>query len=294
MKKLLIGIYRIARNIFNGTGISRIYPLNKIHLYLLRKLKAKRVVVNGYELEVDENDSLQLTVKGDYETLQTEFFKKYLKASDNILDIGANIGYYTILFSQLVGATGKVYAFEPDLNSYSILKRNIENNNCTNVALFGYALGDSRGKVKLYLNEENRGDNRILKNEGNQNWEAIEVEMFRADELIDSKTRIDFIKIDIQGAELFAFQGMENILNQNEKITIISEFWPKGMDDNGYSAQVFLDYFKSRNFKIYEMNAKKNKIIPFSNENYISNAKDEEFFTDLIITRNPDYYDIFR
>ena len=77
--------------------------------------------------------------------------KQEVKEGNNVIDIGANIGYFTLLFAKLVGPNGKVFAFEPDPTNFSILKKNIEENNYDNVILSQKAISDKTETTKLFL-----------------------------------------------------------------------------------------------------------------------------------------------
>ena len=74
------------------------------------------------------NDAFRLSIYGIHSKIDFEIFQKYVKKGDNVLDVGANIGYFTLMLAKLVGPTGKVFAFEPDPRNISLLKKNIETN----------------------------------------------------------------------------------------------------------------------------------------------------------------------
>jgi len=97
-----------------------------------RKTTPKIVNVLGHKMYLDDLDTLHLAINGIWEPLETNLIKNKIKEGDIVLNIGANIGYYTLLIARLVGSNGKVFAFEPDLNNFKILKKNIEINNYKN------------------------------------------------------------------------------------------------------------------------------------------------------------------
>ncbi len=83
---------------------------------------------------------------------EIDFLKRVVKPGMVVLDIGANIGFYTRIFSKLVGKEGRVYAFEPERNNYRNLKKLCRDLN--NVTLNNVAVGEKNGKIKLYLSEK--------------------------------------------------------------------------------------------------------------------------------------------
>ncbi|MCI0707129.1 MAG: FkbM family methyltransferase [Ignavibacteriae bacterium] len=217
-------------------------------------------MVQGHKMFLDSSDSLRLSFhNGIYEEFETNLIKKEVKAGDVILDIGANIGYYTLIFARLVGDTGKVFAFEPDPTNFSLLKKNVEINGYKNVILIQKAVSNKSETLKLYLCEDNRGDHRIY--DSGDSRQSVEIESLVMDEYFQHNgQKINFIKMDIQGAELRAVSGMANILKQNKSVKIISEFWPYGLTTSGASPVVYLELFTNNGFKLYELNEKNKKL----------------------------------
>lgn len=143
MKKILVQCYRIIRPLLIGYGIGRLYPIQ----YLLKQLKSNFAVVQGHKMFLDSKDSLGLSLKGVHEEFETELVKRMIKRGDVVLDIGANIGYYTLIFAKIVGEDGKVFAFEPDPTNFALLKRNVEINGYKNILLVQKAVSNKSGKL---------------------------------------------------------------------------------------------------------------------------------------------------
>ncbi|MFA5793503.1 MAG: FkbM family methyltransferase [Candidatus Brocadiia bacterium] len=216
--------------------------------------------VQGHKMFLDPYDSLSLSMNGVYEPLETSIVKQYVKKGDIVLDIGANIGYYTLLFARLVGDEGKVYAFEPEPDNFELLKKNVEINKYENVVLIQKAVSDVGGKIRLYLSGDNKGDNRIFDSDDNRPY--IDVDMVSlSDYFSDYKGKVDFVKMDIQGAEGRVVKGMINLLNNNRQIKIISEFWPEGLDRAGTKPEEYLMTLESFGFKLNIIDEEQSKII---------------------------------
>lgn len=138
------------------------------------------------------------------------------------IDVGANIGYFTVLLSRLAGNGGIVRAFEPEPGNYALLKRNIDDNGCGNVKLFNCALGEKEDVLPLGLYKaSNRGRHSLLKNFGRG---TVSVPVKRLDALVDGDAPIAFMKVDVEGFELPVLRGAERLLPQVQNLVI--EFSP--------------------------------------------------------------------
>jgi len=200
MRKIMLSIYKKAVKILSGHGIGNFYPIKVIHSFVISYLKSNFAEVQGHKMFLDSKDSLCLSINGVYEPFETELVKKEIKKGDVVLDLGANIGYYTLIFGKLVGKRGKVFAFEPDPTNFSLLKKNVEMNGYKNVELVQKAVSNKTGKIKLYLCEDNKGDHRIYNSHDGR--QSIEIEAIRLDDYFKNYNgAVDFIKMDIQGAE---------------------------------------------------------------------------------------------
>ena len=116
---------------------------------------------------LDKWDSLDLSINQIYNKFETEIVKNQIKESDIVIDIGAHIGYFSLIFAKLVGNNGKVFSFEPEPENYKILKKNIEINNYQNVILEQKGVSDINNSVKLYSGSTSSGSSRIYKPEQN-------------------------------------------------------------------------------------------------------------------------------
>lgn len=138
--------------------------------------------------------SYSLLFKGIYEEVQTKLFTRVVKKGDIVIDIGANIGYYSLLASKLVGEEGKVYAFEPEPKNFGLLKRNIELNGARNIIPVQAIVADRAGRGKLFLcNHNPGGHSTVIKSK-----QFIEVESVRLNDFLFDK-RCDVVKMDIEG-----------------------------------------------------------------------------------------------
>jgi FkbM family methyltransferase len=173
-----------------------------------------------------------------------------------VVDMGANIGYYTLLFARLVGEKGKVYAFEPDKDNFAILKKNVQINGYKNVVLVNKAVSDKTGKTKLYISADNNADHRIYSSDEKRKY--VTIETVKIDEYFkDSKIKINFIKLDIQGAEWAALNGMQQLIKRSRKIKLVTEYSPIALKRFGVSPEEYLKLLKKSGFTLHEINEKK-------------------------------------
>ena len=172
---------------------------------ILRKLKitpllSKFLYGTGYELRV-------------YQAIQ-----KSVNQNDTVWDIGANIGLYTSIFSDLVGENGKVYAFEPHPKTFNELKSLSERRN---ISIINMGLSNKKGEA-LFSEKENNTINSIV--DSSYSGKTISITTDTADNIIDSKVAVvpNFIKIDVEGFELFVLLGMKSLLkNKSLKCLLI-------------------------------------------------------------------------
>jgi len=228
----------------------------KIGRLLYRSFKKKYVEIEGRKMFCHGNDGLALSIFKTYEPSQTQIVKNYVKKGDRVIDVGAHVGYYTLLLSQLVGNTGKVYAFEPDPKNFELLKKNIEVNSFKNIELIQKAVSNKTGIIKLYLGDQDRATNRIYDAQLNDTKKSIEIKTISLDEYIKDK-KIDFIKIDVEGSELGVIEGMKSIFQNNKQIKIIIEFFPFLIEKSGNKPKEILKELENLNFEMFEILYKK-------------------------------------
>lgn len=218
------------------------------------------IIINGHKMYIDKHDTVisrALIRHKIWEPMETKIFYEYIKPGHTVVDIGAQIGYYTLIASKLVGPTGKVFAFEPDPRVFKILKKNLQVNHITNVTAIQKAVSNRNASSSLYINHSKPSDNQIFPHP-NEIREKITVKTISLDSYIKNE-RINFIKIDIQGAEYLALNGMKNIIKRNQT-TLVTEFWPRGIEQCGTKYNDLLDFLSSMRFEIYQIDEVKNVI----------------------------------
>lgn len=180
----------------------------------------------------------------EYETLH--LFSQRLQVGDVVLDIGANIGLFSLLGAKVVGSQGKVFAFEPSQKTFDALNRNIQLNNFQNITPVKLALSDVNGVISLG-DVENDAYNFIDIKAKNNTPTTEQVPMLRLDDWVKTANiaRVNFIKIDIEGAELLCFKGAAETLRHHRPTIIMEcdERWCKRFDYKVYDVLTYLAQF---------------------------------------------------
>jgi FkbM family methyltransferase len=279
MKKLL---YQMSFP-FRGKGLGKRFPaLRKIQSYLINSSRKQFVkCANGHKMYLDEEDALGLSMPGGYQTEGIiKFMENNIQEGDTVLDLGANIGYYTLLFAKIVGEKGKVYAFEPDPVNFKLLELNILINGYKNIIPVQKAISDKTKTVNFY--RSNAKSHNLYK-EGYH--EVIKVESARLDDFLP-KEKIDFIKMDIEGAEGEAIIGMKNILKRNKNIKLIFEYRRFTLDKTNMDSRRLLEFLEKQGFSFCDVKLNRNTTKEEILKNYKTAIdKDPDTTTDLFISR---------
>jgi FkbM family methyltransferase len=178
------------------------------------------------------------------------------KEGDIVVDVGAHIGKYTIIASKMVECTGKVIAIEAHPANYDILKRNIELNNLNNVIALNYAVHSKQTMVKLYEPGQEEGFtiyNTIMtdRTKTSRNQKYIEVKANTLDSLLfeNGTKEVNWIKIDVEGAEYEVLKGATDILSSSKDISLLIEIHNLGANNKTFYEPV-IRLLESKNYKL--------------------------------------------
>ncbi|MDP3698702.1 MAG: FkbM family methyltransferase [Nanoarchaeota archaeon] len=254
LKKKFIIFYNRSRNLlFRGRVKSPL--LTWVGKKIIFILKSDYAEIDGDRIYLDTRDSLALSTIGSSEPFIRDLFKKEVKPGEVVVDIGANIGYHTLLLAKLVGDKGKVYAFEPHPENFALLKKNVEVNGYKNVIVEQKAVSDKNGKVKLYLAGDNRTTRHSMIKYEKTKAEYVEVDTVALDDYFKDQS-VHFIKIDIEGAEHYAVVGMRKLLKKNKNIKMILEFTPARLEDLGIKPAKHIKLLQELDFTLLNVNEK--------------------------------------
>ncbi|MDB9521182.1 FkbM family methyltransferase [Dolichospermum circinale CS-1225] len=198
---------------------------------------------NELKYNIDFSDQIQKSVYlGTYERHELTFLKKYIKPGWVCLDVGANIGFYTLNLSKLVGSEGKVYAIEPSPSNYKKLEENIAINNLDNCITSNIALSSESGEFVFSVSpHQNSGWGRLGKWTSAQSEIIVNVNTLDDFVLFNNISNIDFLKIDIEGHELKFLEGGKNTFKNGIVKRIMIEYCGYVLEPQGITLKSYVD-----------------------------------------------------
>jgi len=261
-----------------GHGLA-LNPLVKLSrnriLYFLRQ---NEIELDGHKMYLDREDSLGLSKHRIFEPFETEICKREIKPGDIIVDIGANIGYYTLIFARLVGSKGKVYAFEPSVFNLELLAKNIYLNSLSDkIAIISFPLFDNLAVRPFYMTSKEWGGSQSnfgesVNYEGSPmssifKYKTVGMSIDQAVSLLNL-AKPNYIKMDVDGIEHLILKGATNTLNNTESLLIeVNDNFIKQAGDTK-------EYLKKAGFKLKhkrhsEIIAKSTKFSSFYNQIWV-------------------------
>ncbi len=189
---------------------------------------------------------------GGFESAEIHFLRRFLRPGMIIFDIGAHHGLYSLIASQAVHPRGHVYSFEPSPRECRLLERNLRLNLRENVSVHAKALGATRGHASLFLVEGiEDGCNSLRFSRAPVNTRAVEVDVVSLDEFMQEKgiSSVDFIKMDVEGAELSVLQGASRLLSSPARPVILAEISDLRTQPWGYPARDIIRFLVRVNYE---------------------------------------------
>lgn len=220
------------------------YVTNKILLFIL-PTSVQLPEGTLYLAPGDQGMSGALAL-GLYEKFEADLLRSILQPGMTVVNVGANLGYYTLVASKHVGETGKVIAFEPEPRIYAILEKNV--GSLKNVELRKEAVSDKAGEMTLYLSELSMRENTLVP--VTYMSKSVQVKTVTLDSMLD---HADVIIMDIEGFEPFAFAGMQRLLTKD--VILIFELNPRLIRVGHNEPVDVLNMLHSLGFQIYDINA---------------------------------------
>ena len=251
-------------------GVSRLirkipiaYPA---YTYLYRRCAPEGqlcVEAEGHKLFLNPQDMGMarafLLFRGRWEETETRLFTSLVKDGMTVVDIGANIGYYTLLAARLVGPRGKVYAFEPNPENFALLSQNVETNGYRNVVLAAKAVSNTTGVAALRIDRASSGGHSLSTFRGGA--DSVEVETVSLDDYFAGEhPAIDVLKMDAEGAEMAIFAGMQKVLARNPELTLLTEFFPRAIRGFGHRPEEYVGQLLRSGFQVHPIDEDSGKV----------------------------------
>lgn len=206
---------------------------------------------HGFALRLDLGQFIDRTIycTGGWEPLETMVIAAALKPGDGFVDVGANIGFFSLLAHRLVGPTGRVHAVEATPSTADLLSGNIMLNDAGTIRVHRCAAGDREGHVGMMVHDAgNIGSNHLSFAEGT----GTKIPLCRLDGLLAGEA-IRLIKLDIEGAEAMALRGAGVLLDGDAAPALLFEFSPTMLRSMGDDPAALLHYLEGKGYTIYEI-----------------------------------------
>jgi FkbM family methyltransferase len=261
-----------SQSIFKNLGKRIINRINRPNTKRLVgrtfNLESKKLVeLSNYGIYVLPDDYIGygILTNRDYEPHVSRTIKSNLNSGDTFLDLGANIGYFTLLAASIVGKDGNVIAFEPNAQNQQLLFSSIDHNNFKNVKVCPFGASDTVRIQKFTNVGSNSG---VVPLHSPDQTFYFYSQMVPADDLLFQEKRVDLIKMDVESHEPFALKGMVRTI-QKFRPKIITEFHPWALKLNNTEPPIdFLYQLKKLNYDL--------SVICSDNSGLIENLSPEE------------------
>lgn len=257
-KQYLLILRKITRVLYRFRGVSRLAEM-------LRRLFARSpiaVEIADYDgtlaftCRLNEHMGSQIFWRGSYSTDQLRYLDRRITAESVFIDVGANHGEFT-LFAAKRARKGKVLSFEPSSRLFKELRDNVERNGLTNVCLFNLGLGDAPGRLPLYERTAMVADGTVhdglptLYRVDSRSSFMEEASLTTLDDSMrkESASRADFLKIDVEGAEMSVLRGAEQTIRLCRPVIII-EVAAETCAAAGYSCRELVDYIADQGYSL--------------------------------------------
>ena len=268
--------FKSTMKLIGNKGLAKNRLGNSVKDFLIRNCKTNEMSVNGYKMLLHDNMEISLRP---YEPIETEIVKTHVEKNNIVVDIGANIGYYTLLMAL---NQAKVFSYEPEPKNFKLLQKNVNLNNfSSNVKLYNKAVSNYNGFSKLFLAKGAPGMHTLSNNRFDSN--SIDVNLINRRlgttpflefiNKVEQKIRkpiviaaamqdmsnvanivvevtklnldkIDFAKIDVEGHELHVLEGMKILPTK-----ILIEFNPLYLQASGKNYNDFFHFIEKFTIK---------------------------------------------
>ncbi|MES2877237.1 MAG: FkbM family methyltransferase [Pseudomonadota bacterium] len=184
------------------------------------------------------------------EAMEKEIIMKLISHCKNVVDVGANIGWYTLNFGKLENIE-KIYSFEPIPYTFAYLKKHVEFNKISKAEIFNIGLSNEIGQKNFFWTTEETGSSSMANIRERNNIEIVKCEINTLDNFLSDKNIvIDFLKIDVEGAELFVLEGAATCIEEHKPI-IFSELLRKWSAKFNYHPNDVINLLKKAGYSVY-------------------------------------------
>ncbi len=221
---------------FSYLAKAALFHFRLSHFFTLRRL--------GYQMHVFHTPfSFWLWTEG-RERSDEFFYRTFLRKGDTVVDAGANVGVCTLLSARLVGEGGAIYSFEPHPRTFRQLRKNVGLGKFKHVKIFNKGVSNKTEEVSF--TDEYVSDINHIETSGKR-----KVKLVRLDDILPEVKHVNLLKIDVEGYELLALSGAQEILTKTEAVYF--ENCPSSYQRYGYSFRDIFDLFEGAGFCVYRI-----------------------------------------
>ncbi len=238
------------------------------HRVLLRTVFGHKMFVDSRDLSLTPH----LILDGYWELWITRVFQQLVKPGMRVVEVGANVGYYTLLACQHIGAKGSLLALDANPSMAKIVTDNLNINGYAGFAkVMCKAAYSEATTLSFDVFTDHIASSTLFMDQAaatslGDTFQSVQVEAVRIDDLIAPGERVDFIKIDAEGAELHVLQGAHRVLHENADIKLVVEHSPSILAHvHAGSPSVVFDYVTSLGFQVFRIDPE-SRLIPSSFE----------------------------
>ena len=237
------------------------FIVTKFGMWSVKHKRKKRLTFRSREgtifrIDLSEKMHKYLFIRGTYEPGLSRFFRMNIRPDDVVFDVGANFGWFSVLFLKLLDKRGSLHSFEPVPPIYEELKQNIAlNKGKIEPKLNNFALGAKKTRTEINVFKNLPHGHASLSDLGREDASTYDTEIITLDHYIEKYKirKVDVIKIDVEGAEFNVLRGAEKLLKNNPPRIITMEVNYRTSRFFGYSPLDMLEYLRSFGYRIYAL-----------------------------------------
>jgi FkbM family methyltransferase len=218
-----------------------------------------------------------------FERFETYLMKNLSRGVGIAVDVGANIGYYTLILSKL---TDSVVSYEPERESRKMLIKNVVENGIRNVKIIGKAVSNRKELLRLGVSEDNLGDHQINPKTNHRRIEVVKSTYLDA----DISERVSILKIDTQGWEPKVIIGSKKLISRYQP-TIFMEFWPEGYKRSSLNYSKMISFLERKYRNIYLIDDYLEMVYPIKAETLETRCRTRKGYVDLLFKKNMNFSD---
>lgn len=196
----------------------------------------------------DEVMTPAIRAAGVWEQEEAAWLRRVVTPGATVLDVGANVGYFTLLVAQIAGPGGAVVAVEPEARNVAVLRANLWSHGLDDVVVLPIAGWSRRTLLPLALSEANRGDHQVRPD--GVDVAARLVPAAALDDLLGEYATVDVVKVDTQGVDHEVIAGMRRTLDRSTDPQVLVEYWLEGMEERGIDPRSVLAGYRSLGFEL--------------------------------------------